>query len=46
VKQSILSLGRRLAPRLLGMNAREIENEIGKETRRICLDYSREIPKT
>ena len=45
VKQSILSLGRRLAPRLVGMNAREIETEIGLETRRICQEYSRPIQK-
>ena len=45
VKQTIMSLGRRLAPRLVGMNAREIETEITKETRKICQDYSRPIQK-
>tara|TARA_R100000951_G_scaffold111706_1_gene111057 strand:+ start:19 stop:588 length:570 start_codon:yes stop_codon:yes gene_type:complete len=44
VRQTVLSLGRRLAPRLVGMNAREIESEINQETRRICLSYSREVP--
>lgn len=43
VKKQLLSLGKRLAPRLEGLPPREIETEITKETTRICLNYSRDI---
>lgn len=43
VKKQLVSLGKRLAPRLEGLQPREIETEITKETIRICNNYSRSI---
>jgi len=43
VKKQLISLGKRLAPRLEGLAPREIETEITQETVRICRNYSRDI---
>ncbi|HIO66053.1 MAG TPA: hypothetical protein EYN40_05090 [Planctomycetes bacterium] len=43
VKQALMSIGRRLAPRLVGLEPREIEVVITKEARRICQNYARPI---